>query len=374
MRSKRGDRAARKRAEERTESEAPGESGEKRRRAVCRARGRVFSSPRRCSAPLSFFRRPVAFVVRCLSSNAIHCSSARVHFLCRVVFFLLLYCFLFFFVTFLPPLSPFFASVAAQVALISLPSLPPRYAPAADSGAQLTLAREAHELGLLLEVRRGADPHAVRAAWSLLRPLYSDARAACASAIGSDASSPFPLEPKLTALYVLHLAVDGVSPATLPCLLETLPASVLASDPVARAVALEAALTEGAYSRALAAGKKAAEADPDEAVLLARLADAALVEMALCAAAAYGRLSLADAAEILDLPSEDAVLKLAESKRWQVDAERKTVLFQPRGEDDEDGARGADAGAAPTNDDAVLPAETLISNCLMYAGAIERIV
>lgn len=255
------------------------------------------------------------------------------------------------------------------MALIQLPSLPPRYAPSLDAGAQLALAREAHELGFLLEVRRGADPRAVRTAWSLLRPLYSDARSAGAAAIGLDASKPFPLEPKLTALYVLHLAVDGVSPATLPCLLETLPASVLESGPVARAVALEADLTEGAYSRALAAGKRAAEADADEAVLLARLADAALVEMALCAAAAYGRLSLRDAAEILDLPSEDAVADLADAKGWQVDRLAKTVLFQPKAEGEDD-----DHAEERNGDDAVLPAETIISNCLMYAGAIERIV
>jgi 26S proteasome regulatory subunit N12 len=235
----------------------------------------------------------------------------------------------------------------SQLELTRLPALPPALAPAPDAPAQLALGREALELGVLAALRAGDDA-ALERTYAQLRPYYSDARAA---------APPSAREPLVVGAALLALLAGGRA-AEFHAALELLPAEVAAAPAVAGVLALEAAVAEGAYGRALAA--LAAPPAPEYAPLLGRLAGAVRAEAAACAAAAHASLAAADAARLLMLGSEGELAAFCAEQGWALKGGRVTF-----------GAKEGGAGAVAAGPPA---AADLIDRCLTYAKELERIV
>lgn len=161
---------------------------------------------------------------------------------------------------------------------------------------------------------------------------------------------PSPAEPLLVGLNLLRLLVQQRT-AEFHCQLEQLGSAALAQPLVAHAVAVEQWLMEGSYQKVLSG----APAEPAAAWFTEALAATVREEVCACAAAAYDRLPLPLAAQLLRCDVAAARATAAE-KGWAVEGE---VI---------DFAAGERAEAA------LVPASNLILNSLAYARELERII
>lgn len=257
--------------------------------------------------------------------------------------------------------------------MAEMPSLPPTFAPSASAPAELSLAREALETALVLDAALGDDAAFDRDA-AQLSPYYADARGLCPDSASEPLCASLSLLRSLVAgrLAAFHAAAAG------------LPAAVAGSPEVARAVALEAWLAEGAYNKALEEGSRAAaagggegSADPAAAAtahFLGQLLATVRSEVATCCEAAYASLAVGDAARLLRLEGAAAAEELAAiaaRRGWRVRGGR---VFFPRdgeGEGDEAPSSSSSCAAAAA---VAAPGPELIAQALAYARELERIV
>ena len=273
--------------------------------------------------------------------------------------------------------------------MAEMPSLPPTFAPSPSAAAELSLAREALETALVLDAALGDDAAFDRDA-AQLAPYYSDARGLCG---GSSALRDSANEPLCASLSLLRSLVAGRL-AAFHADASRLPDSVARTEPVARAVALEAWLAEGAYNKVLEEGSKAAAASPSSsssnpgdlaaaatAHFLGQLLSTVRAEVATCCEAAYSSLAVKDAARLLRLADDGGteLAAVAEARGWRVSDGR---VFFPRDDGEEEGAAVAAGGAASSSSCAAAaaasgvaaPGPELIAQALTYARELERIV
>ena len=200
--------------------------------------------------------------------------------------------------------------------MAEMPSLPPTFAPSPTASAELSLAREALETALVLDAALGDDAAFDRDA-AQLAPYYADARGLCPDSVGG--------EPLCASLMLLRSLVAGRL-AAFHADAARLPPSVAQSGAVARAVALEAWLAEGAYNKVLEEGGRAAAAAAASssssssssdlaaaatAHFLGQLLSTVRAEVATCCEAAYASLAVGDAAKLLRLEGAAAEKELA---------------------------------------------------------------
>lgn len=258
-----------------------------------------------------------------------------------------------------------------------MPSLPPTFAPSPSAAAELSLAREALETALVLDAALGDDAAFDRDD-AQLAPYYADARGLCPDSAG---------EPLCASLCLLRSLVAGRL-AAFHADAARLPAAVSRSGAVARAVALEAWLAEGAHNKVLKEGSEAAAAgrSPSGDSLaaaatshfLGQLLATVRSEVATCCEAAYASLAVGDAARLLRLEGKTAEAELAsiaEGRGWRVRGGR--VFFPRDGEWDDEGAGAEGAAAASSSSCAAsvaAPGPELIAQALTYARELERIV
>lgn len=257
--------------------------------------------------------------------------------------------------------------------MAEMPSLPPTFVPSPSAAAELSLAREALETALVLDAALGDDAAFDRDA-AQLAPYYADARGLCPDSAG---------EPLCASLCLLRSLVAGRL-AAFHADAARLPASVSQSGAVARAVALEAWLTEGAYNKVLEEGSKAAAGSSSGGDLaaaatshfLGQLLATVRSEVATCCEAAYASLAVGDAARLLRLEgkgsAEAELASIAEGRGWNVRGGR---VFFPRdgveGEAEESGGAAAAYSCAAA---VAAPGPELIAQALTYARELERIV
>ncbi|KFM22364.1 26S proteasome non-ATPase regulatory subunit 8-like protein A [Auxenochlorella protothecoides] len=225
-----------------------------------------------------------------------------------------------------------------ELDLISLPALAANSQPSPTTTDELLLARGVYEQAVLLGTLR-SDLVVFQRSWSQLAPYY----------IPGDLSrslTPSPRQAFLTALNLLRL-LSQAAVAEFHAELELL------SDEI---MEVEAWLMEGAYNRVLEA-QDALSTSPYTAIFLQRLTDTVREEVAACCERSYASLNSAEALKLFRLESEAQLEELAQGHGWRLTSGR--VEFA-----------GPDEGGglpAPVSQD-------IISNCMLYAKELERIV
>lgn len=269
--------------------------------------------------------------------------------------------------------------------MAEMPSLPPTFAPSPSAQAELSLAREALETALVLDAAVGDDAAFDRDA-AQLSPYYADARGLVPDS---------PAEPLCSSLLLLRSLVAGRL-AAFHARASRLPPAVSASAPVARAVALEAWLSEGAYNKVLEEGSKAGSSgsggggsggssgsneDAATAHFLGQLLATVRAEVATCCEAAYESLAVADAARLLRLEGGSAGSRgeleaIAAERGWVLRGER--VVFPREGDDGGTMMTTTDGSSSSSSSSCaaavVAPGPELIAQALTYARELERIV
>ncbi|KAL6777794.1 RPN12 [Auxenochlorella protothecoides x Auxenochlorella symbiontica] len=231
--------------------------------------------------------------------------------------------------------------------LISLPALAANSQPSPTTTDELLLARGVYEQAVLLGTLR-SDLVVFQRSWSQLAPYY----------IPGDLSrslTPSPRQAFLTALNLLRL-LSQAAVAEFHAELELLSDEIKASPEVTKIMEVEAWLMEGAYNRVLEA-QDALSTSPYTAIFLQRLTDTVREEVAACCERSYASLNSAEALKLFRLESEAQLEELAQGHGWRLTSGR--VEFA-----------GPDEGGglpAPVSQD-------IISNCMLYAKELERIV
>lgn len=230
-----------------------------------------------------------------------------------------------------------------KLQLIQLPALPPIFEQTPTAQQELLLARDAFEHTVLLALKLHDEP-LVERSFTALKAYYADTRTLL---------PPSPQEHPMLGLNLLRLLVQNRI-AEFHTELELISAEVQGNQYIAHAIQLEQWLMEGAYNKVLESGKHL----PSEflSFYMAQLTATVREEIASCSERAYTHLKLSDAQKLMMFDSEKAVLQYAQEHGWNI--QNGTIFFQP-----------TDAPSA-----AQTPSVDLISNALIYAKELERIV
>jgi len=192
---------------------------------------------------------------------------------------------------------------------------------------------------------KNEDEEEFQRAFSMLQPVYSSAAEA-----GLGRSQH---ENLLMALHLMFLLVENRT-AEFHMELELLPAGVRQDKFLHYVIQVEQWMMDGAYSKVSESSRSIP--DPGFQWFVSMLASTVCSEVASCIEKAYPSLKVADAKGLLMVPGEADVLRIAEERGWQV--EDGVLRFQKD-------AEGAEQK---------IPAVELITNSLMYARELERIV
>ena len=162
-------------------------------------------------------------------------------------------------------------------------------------------------------------------------------------------------EPLIVGLNLLRLLVQNRI-AEFHTELEITNAETLADGRVQAVLELERFLMEGAYNKI--AANRGALPDPSYEHFMSMLMDTVRDEIASCAQSAYARLSRDDATRLLGFSSASEFEVYARSREWTIDG-NGTVIFNE------------EIAQASAKD---IPSASLISQTLLYAKELERIV
>lgn len=208
---------------------------------------------------------------------------------------------------------------------------------------QLSLARTALELGVLLAVEQG-DVEAFQRGMAQLKPYYHDYAAMLPAS-----SSQWPV---IGLNLMALLAANKLSEFHTE--LELIPLEQYENKFVAFPIMLEQELMEGSYGPILKQGRQVPH--PGYSFFMNKLLDTARERIAACSEKAYDSISVGELTKLLLLPSDAETTKFVASRGWSVGA-GGVVTFP-------DGAkRQLD-----------IPAVPVIHQTLSYAAELERIV
>ncbi|KAG1668580.1 hypothetical protein FOA52_007315 [Chlamydomonas sp. UWO 241] len=235
-----------------------------------------------------------------------------------------------------------------KLQLIQLTALPPMFEQTATAKEELALARDVYEHAAFYSLRTKDDATMERC-FAQLKSFYADTRSMLPAS---------PQESTLLGLDLLRLLVQNRI-AEFHTELELIPTEAQSNPGVQYAIQLEQWLMEGAYNKVLEAAKKLPS--DAHALLVQQIASTVREEIASCSERAYDKLKLADAQKMMMLGSEKELKAYVEEHGWHIDGGYIRFVHP-------DAAANAAKGAKDE------PSLKLISNSLVYAKELERIV
>jgi len=210
--------------------------------------------------------------------------------------------------------------------------------------AELTVAQEGLEYAVKVAAKM-EDKDAFQRNFSMLQTFYSSA-----AEVGMPPSAHQNL---LLALHLMSLLVENRT-AEFHMELELLPREARSDKYISHVIQVEQWMMDGAYNNVSESKKHIP--DPAFGWLTAMLMSTVRSEVASCIEQAYHTLKVKDAQELLMVDSEAEVSKIAEERGWKV----LGGVFQFK--------------EATEKSHEAIPTLQLITNSLMYARELERIV
>lgn len=234
-----------------------------------------------------------------------------------------------------------------KICLTSLTSLPPGGTPSATADEECMVACQTMEYACLLSVKK-KDMNSFECHIAQLKPYYAMGQlqpsgvksALCYSILG---------------MNLLHLLVDNRL-AEFHSELELIPEDGRSNECIAFAVQLEQYLMEGSYSKVLAAR---ASCPKQFTFFMEGLVDRVRDSIAECSEAAYKSLAISEAQKLMIFSTEQQLMSYIKVKKPDWNVTDGNIVFQ-------------NVMKAVSSQD--IPSLKLISETLLYANELERIV
>lgn len=230
-----------------------------------------------------------------------------------------------------------------KICMTEFPSLPPCGVASANAAQERMIARQTFEQAALLSVK-SEDMVAFECNVAQLKPFYSD-----------EVEAQSQLRYPVLGMNLLHLLVENRL-AEFHSELELIPEEGRANECIAFALQLEQYLMEGSYSKVL----NARSSCPQQfSFFMDGLVNRIRENIAECSEVAYQSLTLADAQSMMNFNSQEEMLSYIKDNKEAWVVKDGSIFFQQKDN-------------KMTSDD--IPAMRLISEALLYATELERIV